>query len=121
MRSSEDTSVYDKVVNSIFDEDVLRVKNQHQIPGSIELDSSMGSYSQYTEFSAELRTHVVEVTNEVFRQHCGKHLEFNPMRMLDDSSHFNRSFSSFNTFELVSFQLVNLSVLVDQEYCQSFV
>ncbi|KAF8110727.1 hypothetical protein N665_0079s0043 [Sinapis alba] len=87
MQTSEDSSVYDRVVNVIFDEEVLETKC-HQASGSRVCGDD--NYVQYTEMDTELRDYVVEITKEVFRQHCAKHLEVNPMRLLSDCPQFSR-------------------------------
>ncbi|KAK4566733.1 hypothetical protein RGQ29_002837 [Quercus rubra] len=89
MQTSEDRSVYDKVVNAIFDEEMLNVKDHHHHAGEMRLAGDDTSI-QYTDLDTEVRDCVVEVTREVFRQHCAKHLEIIPMRLLDDSPQFNR-------------------------------
>ncbi|KAF3496877.1 hypothetical protein DY000_02056623 [Brassica cretica] len=87
MQTSEDSSVYDRVVNVIFDEEVLEMKC-HQSSGSRVCADD--SYVQYTEMDTELRDYVVEITKEVFRQHCAKHLEVIPMRLLGDCPQYSR-------------------------------
>lgn len=87
MQTSEDSSVYDRVVNVIFDEEVLETKC-HQSSGSRVCADD--SYVQYTEVDTELRDYVVEITKEVFRQHCAKHLEVIPMRLLSDCPQYSR-------------------------------
>ncbi|KAM4106014.1 hypothetical protein ACB094_04G035100 [Castanea mollissima] len=89
MQTSEDRSVYDKVVNAIFDEEMLNMKDHHHHAGEMRLAGDDTSI-QYTDLDTEVRDCVVEVTREVFRQHCAKHLEIIPMRLLDDSPQFNR-------------------------------
>nr|POF25315.1 eif-2-alpha kinase gcn2 [Quercus suber] len=89
MQTSEDRSVYAKVVNAIFDEEMLNVKDHHHHAGEMRLAGDDTSI-QYTDLDTEVRDCVVEVTREVFRQHCAKHLEIIPMRLLDDSPQFNR-------------------------------
>lgn len=78
MQPSEDRSIYDKVVNAIFDKEMLSLKDHHQ------------SSIQYTDVDTEVRDYVVEVTREVFRQHCAKHIEIIPIHMSDDFPQFNR-------------------------------
>lgn len=89
MQTSEDRSVYDKVVNAIFDEEMLNVEDHHHHAGEMRLAGDDTSI-QYTDLDTEVRDCVVELTREVFRQHCAKHLEIIPMRLLDDSPQFNR-------------------------------
>lgn len=87
MQTSEDSSVYDRVVNVIFDEEVLEMKSHQSSRSRLCADDS---YVQYTEMNTELRDYVVDITKEVFRQHCAKHLEVIPMRLLGDSPQFSR-------------------------------
>ncbi|CAF2112934.1 unnamed protein product [Brassica oleracea var. botrytis] len=87
MQTSEDSSVYDRVVNVIFDEEVLETKC-HQASGSRVCADD--SYVQYTEMDTQRRDYVVEITKEVFRQHCAKHLEVIPMRLLSDCPQYSR-------------------------------
>ncbi|KHN25293.1 Putative serine/threonine-protein kinase GCN2 [Glycine soja] len=81
MQKSEDTSIYDKVLNAIFDEEMLSTKHIRQNSSSI----------QYTDFETEVRDYVVDANREIFRQHCAKHLEIPTMRLLDDCPQFNRN------------------------------
>lgn len=86
MQSSEERSIYDKVVNAIFDEEMLSrevIDHQHDT-----------SSIQYADLNTEVRDHIVNVTREMFRRHCAKHLEIIPMRLLTDCPQFNR-FSLF--------------------------
>lgn len=83
MQSSEDSSIYDKVVNAIFDEEMLSrevIDHQHDT-----------SSIQYADLNTEVRDHIVNVTREMFRRHCAKHLEITPMRLLTDCPQFNRN------------------------------
>jgi len=88
MQKSEDTSIYDKVLNAIFDEEMLSTKHIRQNSSSI----------QYTDFETEVRDYVVDANREIFRQHCAKHLEIPTMRLLDDCPQFNRSISILKSF-----------------------
>lgn len=83
MQTSEDTGVYDKVVNAIFDKEMLSAKNLQHF-GRLRLVGDDTSSIQYTDSDTELRDHVSEVTREVFRHHCAKRLEVVPIRLLDD-------------------------------------
>lgn len=87
MHSSEDTSIYDKVVSSIFDEETLDMKHH---AGTLRLNRDNTSSIQYSDLDTELRDYVVEVTKEMFRQHCAKHLEIEPMYLLVDCPQFKR-------------------------------
>ncbi|XWS13227.1 hypothetical protein CRYUN_Cryun36dG0019600 [Craigia yunnanensis] len=90
MQTSEDASVYDKVVNAIFDEEMLGMKNHHQNAGRLRMvqhDTSI----QFADLDTELRDYVAEVSREVFKQHCARHLEIVSMRLLDDCPQFYRN------------------------------
>ncbi|KAL4290262.1 hypothetical protein GQ457_14G000440 [Hibiscus cannabinus] len=90
MQTSEDTSVYEKVVNAIFDDEMLAAKNHHQNAGKLGMvhhDTSI----QFADLDTELRDYVAEVSKEVFKQHCAKHLEIVPMHLLDDCPQFSRN------------------------------
>ncbi|KAJ6677659.1 HISTIDYL-TRNA SYNTHETASE [Salix viminalis] len=91
MQTSEDRSVYDKVVNAIFDEEMLCMKNQHQRAGRVRIARDDTSSIQFEELATELRDCVIEIVREVFKQHCAKHLEIIPVRLLDDSPQFSRN------------------------------
>lgn len=91
MQTSEDRSVYDKVVNAIFDEEMLRMKNQHQRAGRLRIARDDTSCIQLEDLDTELRDCVTEIVREVFKLHCAKHLEIIPVRLLDDSPQFNRN------------------------------
>lgn len=99
MQTSEDRSVYDKVLNAIFDEEMLSLKDQQHHDGRLRLAGGDTSAIQYSDLDTEARDYVVEITREVFRQHCAKHLEVIPMRLLDDCQHFMRFFSKFKSLE----------------------
>lgn len=90
MKTSEDSSIYDKVVTSIFDEEILSIKHQHQHTSRFRLPGGGPSSIQYADLDTEVRDYVTEISKEVFRKHCAKHLEIIPMRLLDDCPHFNR-------------------------------
>ncbi|KAI4302752.1 hypothetical protein MLD38_038463 [Melastoma candidum] len=85
MRSSEDTSVYNKVVGAIFDDEALRMREHHQHISGSKSSMNVESTIQFAEYATEVRDNVVEVAREVFKQHCAKHLEVIPMRLVDDS------------------------------------
>lgn len=91
MHTSEDTSIRDKVVNAIFDEEIIGTKGHHEHVGRQKVVKSDTSSIQYTDLDTEIRDQVGEVTTEVFKQHCAKHLEILPMRLLGDSPQFNRN------------------------------
>lgn len=91
MQSSEDRSIYDKVVSSIFDEETLGLKNHHQHGDTLKVTRDNALSIQYTDVDTELRDYVVEVTREVFRQHCAKRLEIMPVYLLDESPQYRRN------------------------------
>lgn len=102
MQKSEDTSIYDKVLNAIFDEEMLSTKHIRQV-GRMESVGDNSSSIQHTDFVTEVRDYVVDVNKEIFRHHCAKHLEISPMRLMDDCPQFNRSISSFKFFTILWF------------------
>ncbi|XP_021906687.1 eIF-2-alpha kinase GCN2 [Carica papaya] len=91
MQTSEDSSIYDKVVNAIFDDKMLEMKNHNQFTSRLRTSTEDTSSIQYTVFDTEHRDYVIEITREVFRQHCAKHLEIIPMLLLGDSPQFSRN------------------------------
>ncbi|KAK6930573.1 RWD domain, partial [Dillenia turbinata] len=98
MRNTEDTTIYDKVVNSIFSGQTSISKDRLQQVGVLRLAANDTSSIQYTDLVSELRGHVAEVTKEVFRRHCAKHLEIIPIRLLHDYPQFHRR----NTVKLLT-------------------
>ncbi|KAK7312406.1 hypothetical protein VNO77_36234 [Canavalia gladiata] len=90
MQKSEDTSIYDKVLNAIFDEEMLSTKHIRQVVRLGSVGDNCSSI-QCTEFETEVRDYVTDINREIFRQHCAKHLEISPMRLLDDCPQFNRN------------------------------
>ena len=90
MQTSEDSSIYDKVVTAIFDEEILSIKDQHQHTSRFRLPGGGSSSIYYADSDTEVRDYVTEISKEVFRKHCAKHLEIIPMRLLDDCPQFNR-------------------------------
>ncbi|KAL9251582.1 eIF-2-alpha kinase GCN2-like protein [Drosera capensis] len=97
MQNSEDSSVYDKVVSAIFDEETLSSKSSNHHSGRLKLATEDSSPLQFSEIGTRIRDHVVDLTKEVFKQHCGKHLEIIPMHLLGDSPQFDR-----NTLKILS-------------------
>lgn len=95
MHTSEDTSVYDKVVTAVFSEDLLRANDHSERGGRLGSTGNNTSSILYTDLNTEVRDHVVEIAKEVFRQHCAKHLEIMPMRLLGDCPAINRFFSIY--------------------------
>lgn len=94
MQKSEDTSIYDKVLNAIFDEEMLSTKHIRPI-GRLSSVGDNSSSLQYADFVTEVRDYVVDIHREIFRQHCARHLEISTMRLLDDCPQFNRSIALF--------------------------
>ncbi|KAL9296504.1 hypothetical protein ACSQ67_022400 [Phaseolus vulgaris] len=90
MQKSEDTSIYDKVLSAIFDEEMLSTKHIRQV-GRLGSVGDSSSPIQYTEFETEVRDYVVDTNREIFRQHCAKHLEISTVRLLEDCPQFNRN------------------------------
>ncbi|XP_059632903.1 eIF-2-alpha kinase GCN2 isoform X3 [Cornus florida] len=91
MHTSEDTSIYDKVVNAIFDEELSSTKDHHEHVERLRLLRNDTSSIQYTDSETEARDLVVEFTTEVFRQHCAKRLEIIPLRLLGNCPELNRN------------------------------
>ncbi|TXG72832.1 hypothetical protein EZV62_001411 [Acer yangbiense] len=91
MQTSEDTSIYDKVVSSVFDKELIGMKNSHRHAGVLRVTGDNTSSIQYTDLDTELRDYVIEATRELFRQRCAKHLETIPMYLLDDCPQFKRN------------------------------
>ncbi|KAE9620442.1 hypothetical protein Lal_00019286 [Lupinus albus] len=90
MQKSEDRSIYDKVLNAIFDEEMLSTKHTRQAGGLGSVGDNSSSI-HCTEFETEVRDYVVDVNKEIFRQHCAKRLEILTVHLLDDSPAFNRN------------------------------
>uniref|UniRef100_A0A7N0TW19 Non-specific serine/threonine protein kinase n=1 Tax=Kalanchoe fedtschenkoi TaxID=63787 RepID=A0A7N0TW19_KALFE len=90
MKTSEDKSVYDKVVNAIFDGETLS-KNHNSRNGRWHLVGVGTSAMQCTDLQTEFRDHIIEITRDVFKRYCGKRLEILPMHLYDDSSKLNRN------------------------------
>ncbi|CAK8575820.1 unnamed protein product [Lathyrus sativus] len=90
MLKSEDRSIYDKVLNAIFDEEMLSSKHIHQV-GRLGSVGENNSSIQHTDFVTQVRDDILDVTKDIFRQHCAQHLEISPIRLLDDCPQFNRN------------------------------
>ncbi|CDP10052.1 unnamed protein product [Coffea canephora] len=90
IHTSEDTGVYDKIVNAIFDEELLSTK-EHESVERLKLLGGDISSVLFSDVDTSNRDHVLEVAAGVFRQHCAKHLEVIPMHMLADSRQLNRN------------------------------
>ncbi|KAK9141284.1 hypothetical protein Scep_010965 [Stephania cephalantha] len=91
IQSPEDTRVYEKVVQKIFDEERLATKALHQRCIKVNLGKEDSFFSQCTELETEIRDHVEEVAKGAFRQHCAKRLETTLLSLLDESPQFNRN------------------------------
>ncbi|XP_021721682.1 eIF-2-alpha kinase GCN2-like isoform X1 [Chenopodium quinoa] len=80
MQTSEDTSVYDKVVGALFNEELLasRSSRLHHSIGDVT------SVAQYSEVETELHDYVIDASKEVFKRHCAKHLKLKTLRLMDD-------------------------------------
>ncbi|KNA15063.1 hypothetical protein SOVF_101340 isoform C [Spinacia oleracea] len=76
MQTSEDTSVYDKVVGAVFNEEMLASRSSHH-------QHSVGD-AQYSDVETELHDCVVDASREVFKRHCAKHLKLKTLRLMDD-------------------------------------
>ncbi|KMT15732.1 hypothetical protein BVRB_3g057120 isoform A [Beta vulgaris subsp. vulgaris] len=91
MQSSEDTSVYDKVVSALFNEEMLASRSSHHQSERLKLVGDVASVAQYSDVETELRDYVVDASREVFKRHCAKHLELIPLRLMDDIAVSGRS------------------------------
>ncbi|CAI0541132.1 unnamed protein product [Linum tenue] len=87
MQSSEDRTVYEKVVGSIFDDEMISMRSGNQHAGTSGIISDTSSTQC---LDSEFRDYVVEATRELFKRHCAKHFEIAPIRLLDDSPDLNR-------------------------------
>ncbi|XP_057781604.1 eIF-2-alpha kinase GCN2 isoform X2 [Salvia miltiorrhiza] len=90
IHTSEDTSIYEKVVSAIFDEDKLRTKDSHENVGRPKSIRDDISSTIFTDVDTANRDLVVDIVREVYRQHGAKHLEIFPMRILGDDHQVNR-------------------------------
>ena len=93
MQTSEDTSVYDKVVSAFFDEEMLASRSSHHHSGSLKLAGDVTSVIQYSDVETELRDFVVDSSKEIFKRHCAKHLELKPLHLVNDVAASNRCVS----------------------------
>lgn len=82
--------MYHKVVNAIFDEEMLSNKDRHHHADRLRLPGGDSSATQYADLDTEVRDYIVEIAKDVFKKHCAKHLEVVPMHLLDDCPKFNR-------------------------------
>ncbi|KAE9452853.1 hypothetical protein C3L33_15257, partial [Rhododendron williamsianum] len=72
--------------------DVIVLPNDHnEHGGRLGSTGSIASSIQYTDSDTEVRDQVAEVAKEVFRQHCAKHVEILPVRLLGDCPAINRN------------------------------
>lgn len=90
IHSAEDTSIYEKVVSAIFDDDMLKTKNIQENFGKVKSVSEDTSSIIFTDGDIANRDLVVHVAVEICRQHSAKHLEIIPMRILGDFMHGKR-------------------------------
>ncbi|XP_074281489.1 eIF-2-alpha kinase GCN2 [Silene latifolia] len=96
MQTSEDTSVYDKVVNAIFDEEMLATRCSHHSE-RLKLAGGITSAVQYSDVETEFRDNVIDACRELLRRHCAKHMEIIPLHLMNDFADFGR-----NTVKLLS-------------------
>ncbi|XP_060216255.1 eIF-2-alpha kinase GCN2 isoform X2 [Lycium barbarum] len=89
IHASDDTGIYDKIVNAIFNEDTLNTKGHNTNLESSKVAGRDTSCILFTDLQTESRDHVVEIATEIFRRHCAKHLEIIPVRMLGECPHPN--------------------------------
>ncbi|KAH6770310.1 protein kinase family protein [Perilla frutescens var. hirtella] len=90
IHTSEDTSIYEKVVSAIFDEDKLSAKDSHENVGQLKSIRDDISPIIFTDVDTANRDLVVDIAREVYRQHGANHLEILPMRILGDGQQVNR-------------------------------
>lgn len=124
IHTSEDTGVYDKIVNSIFNEESLS-SNEHERGGRLRLVGGDTSSIMLTDVDTSYRDQVIEVAARVFRQHCAKRLENIAMRMSGDCFQLDRSPFVCNALLLFLSSLIVLSFdlilfLNLKEYCETF-
>ena len=82
IQTPEDTYVYDRVISTIFNEDRLVAKMQCQH------ESSKKSICKND--NSELLDSIIEVSKEVFKQHCAKRFQISPLHSLDGKFTENR-------------------------------
>lgn len=90
IHTSEDTIVYDKIVNSIFGDAMLTTKDLAYSAGRSKLDGDDTSSAPLTGVNTRNRDNLLEFATGIFRQHCAKHVDIIPMRMLGDYPQANR-------------------------------
>ncbi|XP_042385161.1 eIF-2-alpha kinase GCN2 isoform X3 [Zingiber officinale] len=90
IESSEDTYVYDRVVSTIFDEGRLISKYHNKQSGHTLMTGDDHCIMPHTQFGTGFQDTVIAVSKEIFRQHCAKRFDISPLRILDESSTFNR-------------------------------
>ncbi|EPS68608.1 hypothetical protein M569_06160, partial [Genlisea aurea] len=78
----EDTSVYEKVVSAIFDEDKCSAEDNHEHDGRLIPLQDDKSFVVLTTLDSGCRDMAVDFAREVFRQHCAVHLEIIPMKII---------------------------------------
>lgn len=101
MKTSEDKTVYDKVVNAIFDDESMS-KDYNSHSRHFHLVGVGSSALQCSEMQTEHRDHVIEVTRDIFRWHCARRLEILPMHLFSESPALNR-FHIFISLSLLHF------------------
>lgn len=82
IQTPEDTYVYDRVISTIFNEDSLIAKMQCQHESS---KKSTGKND-----NSELLDSIIEVSKEVFKQHCAKRFQISPLHTLEGKFTENR-------------------------------
>ncbi|XP_015058297.1 eIF-2-alpha kinase GCN2 isoform X3 [Solanum pennellii] len=84
IHTSDDTGVYDKIVNAVFSEHTLNTKGHNTNLESSKVARRDTSSILLTDIQTESRDHVIEIATAVFRRHCAKRLEIIPVRMLGE-------------------------------------
>jgi eukaryotic translation initiation factor 2-alpha kinase 4 len=93
MQTPEDTYVYDRVISTIFDEDMLIGKLQCQHESSKKPTSNIDN--------SELLDTIIEVAKEVFKRHCAKRFQISPLHTLDGSFTENRYADLYTSYVLL--------------------
>lgn len=82
--------MYNKILNSLFDADMLAMKDRACSGGRSKLDGDDTSSAPLICVNTRNRDNLLEFATGVFRQHCAKHIEISPMRMLGGYPQANR-------------------------------
>ncbi|CAJ2634214.1 unnamed protein product [Trifolium pratense] len=83
MHDPVNRSIYNQIVMAIFDEEMLRKQHNH-----VDELRLIGVNSS----SMQIRDCVMDVNKTIFMKYHAKHLETSPMRLVNDSSQFDRRY-----------------------------